>query len=1266
MSDNKKVNLEVLKPTAEYLTHPMVLAQAWKKSHQYIRRTSWLADMFELDRSAILLDQNLEQWASELKSGNVDFQPLKLVPAPKTSTWSFHSISEGDVYFNENYSYTDDFHAHNKSYWGPDKREGANKLRPLAHIDIREQSYMTALMMCCANRVETLQGATNTSFDEVHEKGVVNYGNRLFCHFDMDTGDANFSWGSSNTYSRYYQDYKRFLGRPKHFAKSAVYTRMPGEEVFEVHLDIKQFYDSVDRGGLTQKILRLFDYHDPIMKKLLAGFNEWQWEAGTAELYNSACKDDDSKPLLKGIPQGLVSAGFWANIYLLGFDDELASLIGSEVDGDVQVIDYCRYVDDLRLVVISRNSKEAVEEFIDNCIAERLEKLGLALNEEKTNIESYKRPIKNISTKLKAIQEKASGPMSMNELDEQLGHLEGLIGLAENIGRNKEEKLGNPLADIEAVGLDVREDTLLRFTANKIHSLLTSKRNLLSQDVDEDDNPIAGDWDYLQERMARKFIACWSRDPSLVLMLKKALEMFPDPKILEPVLSQLKLVLGRECQKEAMLAKYCVSEVFRHAATVINAKTKWAFPAHSKLDSFYAMLIKFADEVMENALFQSDYLLAQVRLLLLVRGKLPKGLCHDEGLHKLIYQLKFGVRNIEADYSVDDVLVGSVLAYQMANTKETVIEALDSLLKKVPSVSFIDGDGLNQTTVPKFLKRIALASTDLFEALLSYGIENDRKWVEHCRALIRMSGIEVPFMPGDLTRFNATSKKEIGLLSVIKRADNPFADENAILLLVNTILNDTGILSRDIDVTQVRIGCSDWSGLNSFQTELRLSVEGDPANLFVGFGEDTLSEQELELYRVGMLIRTCLIGKVDWTSVAHLPAKEPGYRGVVSSFHKRRVGMMHSPESLLGCNASISSWLSSLLSHLLKWPGVKPVNDLYTWPKEMDLSVLKRLVEKRIKEQKKNYCSLSDTPGYVERVKLDWPEDKKDLNVVMVQSLLPSTDDFDTKTCLLPSTSAYRATHRRHIASVAELIVHKVASQNSVYNEEERRKAKIDLIVWPELAVDHSDIDILKRLSDKTGAMIYTGLNFISQPNVPGPNNCALWIVPKHTNNGRHFLYRFQGKYNMTRMERGKIEPWRPYQLFIELVHPAFSNSDGFKLTGSICYDATDIKLSADLKGKSHAYLVSALNKDVATFDSMIDALYYHMYQYVVLVNTGEFGGSVAKAPYKERHDKLITHVHGANQVSISSFQMNMFDFRGFGKGYRSGKAPKTKPAGEI
>lgn len=66
-------------------------------------------------------------------------------------------------------------------------------------------------------------------------------------------------------------------------------------------------------------------------------------------------------------------------------------------------------------------------------------------------------------------------------------------------------------------------------------------------------------------------------------------------------------------------------------------------------------------------------------------------------------------------------------------------------------------------------------------------------------------------------------------------------------------------------------------------------------------------------------------------------------------------------------------------------------------------------------------------------------------------------------------------------------------------------------------------------------------------------------------------------------------------------------------------------------------------------------------------VNTGEFGGSYAMAPYKERHHRLISHATGNDQVAINTFEFNMFDFRRdqIGESLKSkGKPTKTPPAG--
>ena len=53
---------DTLCPQGEILRDEVVLAQAWKKTHTFIRRYNWYADVLELDASAICLSSNLAAW----------------------------------------------------------------------------------------------------------------------------------------------------------------------------------------------------------------------------------------------------------------------------------------------------------------------------------------------------------------------------------------------------------------------------------------------------------------------------------------------------------------------------------------------------------------------------------------------------------------------------------------------------------------------------------------------------------------------------------------------------------------------------------------------------------------------------------------------------------------------------------------------------------------------------------------------------------------------------------------------------------------------------------------------------------------------------------------------------------------------------------------------------------------------------------------------------------------------------------------------------
>src|SRR5690606_32190679 len=123
----------------------------------------------------------------------------------------------------------------------------------------------------------------------------------------------------------------------------------------------------------------------------------------------------------------------------------------------------------------------------------------------------------------------------------------------------------------------------------------------------------------------------------------------------------------------------------------------------------------------------------------------------------------------------------------------------------------------------------------------------------------------------------------------------------------------------------------------------------------------------------------------------------------------------------------------------------------------------------------------------------------------------------------------YRAKHRRHVSRVAQLVVHHIEAQN-LDGKKGSREQDIDIIVWPELSVHEDDIDVLIQLSQKTHAIVLAGLGFIDQQGVKGPNNCAVWIVPRKHNGNQNEIKRFQGKHHMMKDEvKIGIQPWRPY-----------------------------------------------------------------------------------------------------------------------------------------
>lgn len=1305
---NPHYDIPNLKLTDEYLADPILLALAWKRAHGYVRSLNWYADNFELDASSLFLQENCDAWANELSSKKIKLKPLELVPAPKTNRWEFVEPNSSED--------TEGEEAKGKQClnWQPITGEQLS-LRPLAHIGIKEQVFFTHLMSCLANTVETEQGNPETPLDEVHTKNVVNYGNRLYCYYDNE-GNAQHNYGATSIYSKYFVDYRNFLKRPYHFAQQQSTEKLPSEEVYIVELDLKQFFDRVRRATLVEKIKKLIKkqvpefenkkFEETSVAKLLHEFDSWQWSTEAEKSYKICPKNEDGNDKKgkapKGIPQGLVAGGFLANIYLLKVDKTVASFVQyhlldntnkkekltTEIDLiqqyfkkkqlNFKVIDYCRYVDDIRLVITApKLTKEFTLKTLTEQVAKaanvfiRSKKLNLRINTAKTKVIPYRGKPKGISSQVNEQQSSLSGPLGPEQLDNLISELETLLVLstAESTDQDTCEHnhihKRNKLADIERSTFDIREDTLRRFAANKLASALKLKRHFTSREVNEQGNPIAGEWDYLQERVARRLIAVWSKDPSLVLLLKKGLELFPSPRVLEPILEQFEVVLKRKDAQQIAIMNYCLAEIFRHSATVIHKKDPQAIPAQADVNSYFEVLQNKAASLLPTLKPNSmkwDFLAEQARFLLLVRMDTTLERPVGDIKQDLIFKLAKGFRNITLPKKLErnDISLCVLLANQLLENNQPLLRAALELIAKQDTGSNAHSEKL------KLLTQIATQNPELAGQLIQQArlLKAEYSWVFTDEIEGLADKIYLDIAPSRKPLEKITTKQS--LVQLFIRPDNPFANEIMAIKLMQALIEKANadparLVGQQINLaaTQVEFdtGYSEIPKYQHFDTPLKITEFKTQPPLSQDFldTESVLSTEQLALRKVAFVVRAALASSKDTTGFGVSISPKAGYRGLKSTRSKRQIGHYTTPESLAGEGAQTSGWLTTLLTKLLRWPGIRANEQGYRWPETLGVSDVQKLLKERLELLKTNYCQLSQMPTLPELVSPHWEESKTDLNVVMVQSKLPKQADF--RGDLYLNDPQYRSQHRQHIASVAQLTVQHIKAED----------LQTDLIVWPELAVHQDDIDVLKQLAQKTHAIIFAGLSFIPDAN-GRPINTAIWLVPpKHNGNSSNLIMRFQGKQHMTAgEEKLNIFPWRPYQLMLELSHPQYPQKEGFKLTGAICYDATDIKLSADLADKSNAFIISALNKDVNTFDSMVEALHYHMYQPIVLVNTGEFGGSYAMAPYKEHHDKLIAHNTGKNQIAISSFKLNMFDFRRdeVGNSAKSGLKIKAKPAG--
>jgi len=524
-----------LSPTIKDLQSESVLFQAWKKTEAYIRSHNWYADTLELDWQALRLPDFIAGIQKRIETGEWRAKPLRMVPAPKSQRW------ETDVH----------------GIWQP-ADEKTLKIRPLAHVDLEDQVICTAVMLCLADRVESLQ-SDPTGGDETlkDRKRLLSYGHRLFCR--KESSVLRHAWAAKKLYRLYSTDYRRFLARPENVAKEQKSRLKADQHIAIVTADLSKFYDRVRPDLLRDRILDLqrgqeeqsfFDFAGQLF--------EWEWDI--SDKARSEEYAEQSEPRIEGfdrvaLPQGLVAAGFFANLALLRFDDSLSKIMGKPIAKatDVTLLDACRYVDDIRLVL--RVSKAVIVDDLETKITEWLNALvrttasGLLVEREKTHIVilgAEDRFVVPQSRAAERIQHEISGGFDMEQGLNIIGALEGFMHAQRQYSPDAEatpEGINMVMTGIS----DMRDDTAIRFAAVRYRRTFRSLRPLLdSEHLPDDDEIKLSDYEEAEASLplpdsivsreqfdergllfASAQIAAWENNPAQVRLMRIAVDLFP-------------------------------------------------------------------------------------------------------------------------------------------------------------------------------------------------------------------------------------------------------------------------------------------------------------------------------------------------------------------------------------------------------------------------------------------------------------------------------------------------------------------------------------------------------------------------------------------------------------------------------------------------------------------------------------------------------------------------------------------------------------------
>jgi hypothetical protein len=1057
---------------------------------------------------------------------------------------------------------------------GTSPKKPAHLDRPLAHCALDDQVVWTAIVVQIADTFED----SFQSPDPAHPTNL-SFGNRLFRV--PTTHHFRFTQENARLYRQYYDDYSQFLKRSFRAAEE----ERQHHAISLYELDIKGYYDNIRCDRLLNLLAQKIPETDVtcLLERLLA-----RWTLVD-------CSGVSHRAPGVGIPQGLVAAHFLGNVYLNPLDHWARRQMGTSGS---RLLHYLRYVDDIRVVIqrVGRPPKrggnviESIERYLKR-------QLGLELNREKL--------------KPAAEGDAGSGPITQDQLAIRVSQIDWRTShlLTTEDAREAASDL-ETIAYLDFDNVAMKKGSRQRFAANR---LVRVWRTFASQDPEF--------WQQRASRARKWLLSEWSADPSQRALLLKYLDLTPPSALADTAWRALRNV-SKIDERDVDSAKkdswqhYLKAAIYHYLyqrakrgdpaepsilkgkrlGAQISADTSPDLPwyvrraayllgsAWTSADSPLA-----TDDVRHAANQEADARVREAQLACLYAGLDDLGAADmllqpsSESIDVLLYCRRFARVGEIADGDVAPLR--QILEERSASMCRAVANSLSSRLTQM------DAQTLNA---------LARAGLERAQAVLS---QTWHSWEPsgHHAFLAQNEGYqcyEAQVAEGYVSWAQACEKglfrDEIRLASHIRAlacepllTETPEDERGAGMIHPGNVFVrfTAGVPAAPPELRVVPIASDDL-----YRDSSSIGQRSDPAAFTARW------------WQTGLAL--CAL------------AGAKGSCSFSSDFSTaRKFSTWLSYSRLAEEGAQLSSSAAHMLRQLLSWQGWRKGNwSIAAVATQCDV-IVDELGPLRVAGA--GGASIQIVPvslgtGYV-----------SPLRVGMLQAIVDHREvgrgSYSEQTSLNMEKDLRRLV-RTAIERGQQI---RGGGQRPLWDA-----PPIHLLVIPELCCPLSCLCFLRDCARRYRMTIVAGLEY--QVDGAEWRNELVLLVPQIDAEGgaRDVIELYQPKLFPTVGERSNA---RAQQCDVAPGTKQFLVEDGGVCAWAAldCYDFTCIELRQKLRGRTDLLIVSALNQDLTTFDHLAEASIRDLHTYLVVANTGEYGGSQIIGPLYRDYRRRLFRVEG-------------------------------------